>query len=543
MQKTAVHGFLTTGFVGTNGLLRVAQYCVPSTLAQGVSKGSQWDTFGISGLSVDIQIIRVSMSGGWVDADGIVGLQDQTVQVCLRLTCAEFAPTDVDVGVLGFEQMQVVGDVAIFQVRTLSSGMASYCLKYIMDTWNFNPCQNTSIWDQGLYYIMIVLSNTGEVLLLPYDDVPMQICQWNMVDKSTTSCTKYQGFDWRSVPAKAKGIQSRVSQFMSINYNIFIALNQPSKWLKMLSVSTQSDYASSMVGNSMPVSMTYTLQQQCNLNSCNGCLQLAVQRLCFTAQQCQVARCIGSQVNQLRPLCAIGGAVESQLFTFLASMHGIWSMISSTLTSILEISGGINPPRTIAWPDQAFYGIVCSQKDIIALVVSILTAAINGVVQASMPVIMMAHGEAVDNSFLATFTLTMMAVTDFLFQICLAPLYAAIAAQKVVVCQANSLVAAIAGNNHDAVTIGDPGIQATASSSTGVCMSQVHTENAQGLNSGTNNSKAFASGSTQILSTLGGLALQLPLDALIHPIDVFFKWLLGCLVGLQDVFETADQKK
>ena len=74
-------------------------------------------------------------------------------------------------------------------------------------------------------------------------------------------------------------------------------------------------------------------------------------------------------------------------------------------------------------------------------------------------------------------------------------------------------------------------------------MAQVQTENAQGLNSGMDNNKAFASGSVQVLSRLGGLALQLPLDAIIHPIDVTFTYILGVVMGLQDVLETADQKK
>ena len=146
--------------------------------------------------------------------------------------------------------------------------------------------------------------------------------------------------------------------------------------------------------------------------------------------------------------------MEASLFAILAGLQGIWLMISSTLVSVIDISGGVTPPSTVAWPDQAFYGYVCSVKDMTATSVSIITSAINGVVQSSMPLAMIAHGDAVDNSFLATFTLTMMAVTKFLFQLALAPLYGAIAAQKVMVCQANSLIGVVAGNNK--IVIGDP---------------------------------------------------------------------------------------
>jgi hypothetical protein len=530
--------FVMAGFVGANGLLRVAQYCVPSALARGVSKGGQWDTFGVSGLIVDLQFIRVSTEGGWVDAYAVAGLQDQLVQVCLRLVCSEFVPSDLDPGVVGFQQMQAIGDVAVFQVRTMSEGTTSYCLRF-SGQWRFSACGGTNLWDQSLYYM--VLNAKSQVMLVPYDEVPLQLCQLDQANMALVGCTRHAGFQRQNVPVKSKGLRSQVSQYMTVDYSLFVASNDASHWLTMIFVSITSDYASAMVSNSMPVTLQYTLQQGCSLDSCVGCTQLSVQRLCFAAQQCQVARCVGSQVNQLRPLCAIGGVAESQIFAILAALQGVWNMISSTLVLVLDLSGGITPPAAIAWPDQAFYGLVCSLKDSVASTVSILTSAVNGLVQASMPLAMLAHGDAVDNSFLATFTLTMMAITKFLYQLALAPLYAAIAVQKVVICQANSLIGAVSGNN--AITIGDPAIQSASSSASGMCMTQLHGENSQGLNSGMDSNQAFVSGSSQVLTQLGGLALELPLDALIHPMDVFFTYILGVVIGLQDVLQTADQRK
>lgn len=531
--------FLITGFVGGRGVLRVAQYCVPSALAQGVSKGNHWETMGISGLSTDIQFIRMASATGWMDGYGVVGLQDTLLSVCLQVVCTDFAPSDVDLDAIGFEQMQIIDDTAVVQVRTTQSA-TSYCMKHDGQQWAFDSsCADTNIWDQGLYHV--VGSKTGTLLLLPYDDVPMQTCRISKATMTLSQCVQFSGFDRSNVPVKTRGLQSRVSHYTSTDSGVFIASNQQSHWLTMLFISTTGDSVNAMVGNSMPVTLQYTLQQGCSLDSCIGCMQLSVQRLCFAAQQCQVARCVGSQVNQLRPLCAIGGVVEAQFFTILASLHGIWLMISSTLVSVIDISGGIVPPSNVAWPDQQFYGMVCSMKDVVASAVSILTSAINGIVQFSMPLAMSAHGETVDNSFLATFTLTMMAVTKFLFQLALAPLYGAIAAQKVIVCQANSLVGVVSGNNK--ITIGDPAIQSATQKATGACMTQLHGENAQGMNSGMDSSKAFVSGSTQVISQLAGLQMSLPLDALIHPMDVFFTYILGVVIGLQDVLQTADQKK
>jgi hypothetical protein len=246
-------------------------------------------------------------------------------------------------------------------------------------------------------------------------------------------------------------------------------------------------------------------------------------------------------VNQLRPLCAVGGVTESSYFAMLAGIQGVWSIIASTLVTIIQTSGGLNPPKSIDWPDQVFYGLVCSMKDIVASQISIITSTVNGIIQSSVPVASAALGEPVDNNFLAMFSLTMTSVTNFLFQLALAPLYAAIAAQKVMVCQANSLMGVISGDNH--IAIGDPEIQTASSAAAGMCLTQVFSENAQGTNSGMDNDQASATGSSQLLMKLGGLSLSLPLDAMKHPMDVLFTYAQGVILGLQDILQTVDQRK
>jgi hypothetical protein len=530
--------FLIAGFVG-RGKLSVSQYCVPSALARGVSKAGSWETLGVSGLSTEIQFIKVSIDGGWRDQYFVVGMQDQLIQACTRLTCAEFKPSDVDLDALGFQKMQALDDVIVLQMRVRKGDLVSYCLRF-SGRWRFSQCAaDSNIWDQAMYHVVASLV-TDQALLLPYDDVPLQVCDIDRQAIRLDNCHQYEGFERQNVPVKTKGLQSRVAQSTSTEYSVFVASNDPSHWLTMLFVDISGSQVSSSVGNSMSVSLRYTLQQGCSLNSCIGCVQLSVQRLCFAAQRCQVARCIGSQVNQIRPLCAVGGSVESTMFAMLAMIQGVWTVISSSMSAILEISGGISPPKAIKWPDQVFYGLICSLKDAIASQVSILTSMVNGLMQASMPVMDQTMGETVDNQFLATFTLTMTAVTKFLFQLCLGPLYVAIAAQKVVVCQANSLVAVASGN---AVTIGDPEIQSASTAAAGACMTQFSTENAQGTNSGVDNGRAFTSASIDIITQLSGLAMALPLDAIRHPIDVAFTYALGVIRGLQDILQTTDQRK
>jgi hypothetical protein len=531
--------FLMAGFVG-KGRLSVSQYCVPSALSRGVSKAGSWETLGVSGQSTEIQFIKASIpGGGWRDVYCVVGMQDQLIQACARLTCSEFKPSDVDLDALGFQRMQSLGDIILVQVRARRGDLVNYCLKF-NGKWRFNACAaGTNFWDQSMYHIVNSFV-TDQALLLPYDDVPLQVCDVNRQNYHLENCQQYEGFERQNVPVKTRGLQSRVSQSTTKEYSVFVASNDPSHWLTMLFVETSGNQVTSSVGNSMAVRLQYTLNQGCSLSSCIGCTQLSVQRLCFAAQRCQVARCIGSQVNQIRPLCAVGGSVEAAMFAMLATVQGVWTMLSSALSAILDVSGGISPPKAITWPDQVFYGLICSLKDTIASQVSILTSMVNGLIQVSMPVIDQDMGDTVDNQFLATFTLTMTAVTKFLFQLCLGPLYAAIAAQKVVICQANSLVAVASGNT---VSIGDPGIQTASTAAAGACMTQFSTENAQGTNSGVDNGRAFTSAAVDVISQLGGLAMALPLDAIRHPMDVVFTYALGVVRGLQDILQTTDQRK
>jgi hypothetical protein len=530
--------FLMAGFVGA-GKLSIAQYCVPSALARGVSKAGSWETLGISGLSTEIQFVKASIPGGWRDVFCVVGMQDQLIQACSRLACAEFKPSDVDLQALGFHKIQSLGDVVVLQVRARKGDLVSYCLRF-NSKWKLNACAaNTNIWDQSMYHLVTSFV-TDQALLMPYDEVPLQICDIDRQNIRLDNCQSYEGFERQNVPVKTKGLQSRVSQSTSVEYSVFVASNDPSHWLTILFLDVSGTQVSSSISNSMSVRLQYTLQQKCSLDSCIGCTQLSVQRLCYAAQRCQVARCIGSQVNQIRPLCAVGGSVEATMFAMLAIVQGVWTMLSSALSGILDISGGIEPPKTIKWPDQVFYGLICSLKDTIASQVSILTSMVNGIMQASMPIVDQDMGETTDNHFLATFTLTMTAVTKFLFQLCLGPLYVAIAAQKVVVCQANSLVAVVSGNS---VSIGDPSIQTASTAAAGACMTQFSTENAQGTNSGVDNGRAFTSASMDIITQLGGLATALPLDAIRHPIDVVFTYALGVVRGLQDILQTTDQRK
>ena len=525
--------FIAGGFLIS---FNVYQYCIPSALGQGVAKAGSWPTDGISGNAFDIQFLRLG-TGGWMEIYSVVAIQDQLVQVCARLSCVEFAPGDVDTDVLGFDRLQVVDNVAIFQVRHLD-GTRSYVLQSTTTAdglgWTWTLAASTNIWIQDMYHVVTVTN--GRLLLVPFDDVPLQSCWWDSSTYTTYSCTQYTGFNRASVPYKTRGKQARVSQSVAENHGILITADSGSHWLEMLSIDLSGTTARGSRSNSMQATVSYTIEKTCSLDSCIGCVNLGVQRLCYSAHQCLIARCIGTMINQIRPLCAMGAVVESNNNLIIAALQGIWLIISDILVQILEASGGIQKPTVIAWPDIVFYGILCSAKDVIASQVSIFTSAINGMVQFSMNIVQAKTSGVVDTKFLATFSLTMTAITNFIFQLAIAPLLAAVAIQKSVVCQTSSLIGVVVGNNQ--VVFGDPEIQRKSDIGAGNCLSQALMESSQGGNGDTEG--GFIAAGSSLITQLGGVALSIPLDSLKHSLDAVFTYILGIITALQDVIATAD---
>ena len=283
-----------------------------------------------------------------------------------------------------------------------------------------------------------------------------------------------------------------------------------------------------------------TVLRPCSLDNCVGCTDLGLQRLCYAAQQCQLARCIGTMVHQQRPLCAVGMYMQALLAQQLSLFEGAWLVVSDTMVSVLALSGGVKPPEAITWPDQAFYGYVCSAKDVSATAISIVMSSIQGVVQsaASTPMAQTEDGQIANDAMLV-FSMTMAATTNFLSQIALYPLYALIAMQKTYVCNANSIMAVV-NTQSMSVTVGDPAIQDVTARATGRCMTQYFSENTQGEGSGTDNAQSLVHG---IIDDIVTMAMNIRLDSMMHPLDATLTWMQGVVSGLQDVVQTIDRNR
>lgn len=238
--------------------------------------------------------------------------------------------------------------------------------------------------------------------------------------------------------------QNRMEVFMTNSPS------SPTHWLSQVRINMLGELATAGSYHSIEVEKTYELVQKCNYQTCNGCADLNVQRLCYGAQQCTIARCIGTLTNQNRPLCGIGQTGQAVFMTMISMQNAAWNMFIETISTVIGLSLSNRGPTDVRveWIDDGFYSAVCSAKDASATFISIITSTVNFIVQSitSRPVTYIESGaQKIDSNFQAMFTLTLTSINNLLNQIVLGVFYVMFAMQKIVVCETNSILGVVDG--------------------------------------------------------------------------------------------------
>jgi hypothetical protein len=152
-----------------------------------------------------------------------------------------------------------------------------------------------------------------------------------------------------------------------------------SHWLKQIRIGIAPDNSISAESRrSMQVKATVVTYHRCDRTSCLGCGSIKLQALCYAAQQCSVARCIGTVVNQNRPLCNLGLMAKSQVEETLSMMLGAWLIFTESYGKILDVSL-LNTQQkllNIEWVDDAFFGYICTAKDTMGQMTAVLTSSV-----------------------------------------------------------------------------------------------------------------------------------------------------------------------
>lgn len=145
-------------------------------------------------------------------------------------------------------------------------------------------------------------------------------------------------------------------------------------WLKQIRIAVHMDSSSAGTKRSVSALSRHSVESvttvvtyhACGRRSCLGCGSLKLQALCYAAQQCSVVQCVGTVVNQNRPLCNVGLVMKSYAESVLSMVLGGWLVFTESYSNILDASllgnQGRDAGAKIEWVDDAFYGYVCTAK-------------------------------------------------------------------------------------------------------------------------------------------------------------------------------------
>lgn len=188
-------------------------------------------------------------------------------------------------------------------------------------------------------------------------------------------------------------------------------------------------------------------QGHCDAVSCEGCSDLATNRLCHAYNKCALMNCVGTPVNLRRPLCGIGGVLRAHTTLGMQSFRGGWTMFVELLSLVISLSTRKTSGADIAFPEDQFMGYMCSAKNAYANSWAVVTSALNGALYLGKANVgFMYHGATnVDTNADAMLTLTMRAVTVFLNQLSLLPLYGMLATHQIYICQVRARVSGAMG--------------------------------------------------------------------------------------------------
>ena len=315
---------------------------------------------------------------------------------------------------------------------------------------------------------------------------------------------------------------------------------QSTTWLSQIRISG----ALAAAYHSQQVAVTVQTTTRCSVKSCAGCPDGEVQRLCDAVQRCSVINCIGTPVNMRRVLCQMGQTIADVSRQFLAIMHGGWTMFVDIFMVIMDLSlqKGLTGVR-MTWPDDSFFGYICTAKDMSAHYISIFTSAINSVLQVGHTAVAFLQGGAhtIDSNFHAMATMPLTALTSFMHQVLLMPLYPLIVAQKVVMCRVQGVLAVFDAKGFK-IAVGAADLQQASDALVGHCLTENHETQsanpADSSNSGMVEAMVQTAGVRRFMSALSFQGISL--EPVVHAIDGAISYLMGVILGLYDLVASLD---
>ena len=394
---------------------------------------------------------------------------------------------------------------------------------------------------------------TAQFLLLPQTD-GMPVMKWHVTWDASNVQNGVTG-STVEVLSTPSGVGDLLSSGQTLSQTcvvdaegayIALAAASPFKstaWLTQLRISGASASAYTSQQVSVSVKTTY----KCDVSSCVGCPDGEVQSLCDAVQQCAVIKCIGTPVNMRRVLCQVGENMANTMRETLAMTSGAWGVFVDTFMVMMDLSlqKGITGVA-LTWPDDRFFGYICTIKDNNVHFISIITSALNSVVQLGHSSVIYLQGGAPDinSNFNALSTMPLTALTGLVNQIFMQPLYVLVVAQKVMMCKVNGVLSIFDASGFT-VRVGEASLQEASDAMVGQCLTQNFvTKNNNPADSSNAASTARIVGQiaqSSVMAALPQLTFQgQTLETLMHYLDGSISYFMGITFGLADFLESVD---
>lgn len=322
---------------------------------------------------------------------------------------------------------------------------------------------------------------------------------------------------------------------------VFATTGEVYDWLRQLRLSGSGmRMRSASLSNAQPVRATIGVSTGCDGLDCRGCPDLALRSLCSAYQSCSIFKCIGTPVNLKRPLCGVGQVLKSLGNVGIANVQGAWVMFVDIFMILLQLKTVKNLPGVdVSFPEDTFMGSVCAAKDVSAEFFSIITATVNSVLQRVQSATGIFSGfSKVDASVNTMVSLSMAAITGFLHQIALAPVYILSVGRKIMLCRVSGFLAVF--NARSSVRID---IQSALTESTDAISGQCLTTGAEVNAQQTGDAGAvrdMSSHMAELLAGAGQRAVMMRLEPYMHMLDGFVTYLIGIVTKFADVLQATD---
>ena len=358
--------FLLAGTTGA-GLLQIMSYCVPVKIGASVRRGgAAWTVENLVPKAVQLGFVFIPDPFTFWNGFRLLALTEEGLWTCHDSCVQALTTSDFASDVTRLKQFVILGNLVVVQalfsdgVGFFTLSTRTYCVQATFHGLGGPYLCNSNVFNEQRWLVCNTELNNlcTSVLVLPLSPTGnLELCRR---DRGTLAdCVSYgtsQNFVY-DASLSTTGIMSQSSLLQGDGsvWQVFTTApsDQMLHWLQLTKVSFQSDgRATGSTHSSLDVSMDLTVMRSCSLDNCVGCLDLGLQRLCYAAQQCQLARCIGTMVHQRRPLCAIGMNLQAVLEQQLSLVQGAWLIISETVVEVLALGGGVAPPTSIDWPDQ-----------------------------------------------------------------------------------------------------------------------------------------------------------------------------------------------